>query len=90
MKPSIQESEMNREQDEIEKLFRQARIIYPIGTKFLSTYEGDEAIVGDHDFEWIPGSKAVQNSDGGWVYSNREWAKIVSLSELVINNYNIY
>ncbi len=58
-------------------LLEEAKRRYPVGTKFKSTYQGDWAKVIDLDFKWVEQYKAIQNSNGGWVYQLGNWAEII-------------
>jgi hypothetical protein len=54
-----------------------ARSKYPVGTKFKSCYQQDLATVIDLNYKWVDYYKAVENSNGGWVYQLGKWAEIV-------------
>lgn len=58
-------------------LLEEAKKRYPVGTEFKSTYQGDWAKVIDLDFKWVEQYKAIQNSNGGWVYQLGNWAEII-------------
>lgn len=58
-------------------LLEEAKRRYPVGTEFKSTYQGDWAKVIDLDFKWVEQYKAIQNSNGGWVYQLGNWAEII-------------
>ena len=58
-------------------LLEEAKRRYPVGTEFKSTYQGDWAKVIDLDFKWVEQYKAIQNSNGGWVYQLGNWAEIL-------------
>lgn len=58
-------------------LLEDAKKRYPVGTEFKSTYQGDWAKVIDLDFKWVEQYKAIQNSNGGWVYQLGNWAEII-------------
>lgn len=65
-------------------LLEEAKKRYPVGTEFKSTYQGDWAKVIDLDFKWVEQYKAIQNSNGGWVYQLGNWAEIVEESKVEV------
>jgi hypothetical protein len=65
------------DQEVSDRLLEYARSKYPVGTKFKSCYQQDLATVIDLNYKWVDYYKAVENSNGGWVYQLGKWAEIV-------------
>ena len=65
---------------ETKDLLHEARVRYPLGTIFMSTYQGDKNTSSGR-FVYIQGRPVnkdiIQNDSGGWVYSNGNWATIL-------------
>lgn len=67
-----------------DELLEEARIRYPVGTKFKSAYDlKTEKIVETTDFYWWGGTDIVADSKSGYsVYRKGKWAEIVEESKV--------
>lgn len=80
-----QEEVDNKDTINAEELLAEAKRRYPVGTEFLSTYQGDKNEVKSLSYEKnlsyeksTLNVEVIQNSSGGWVYSHGKWAEIIS------------
>ena len=73
-------------------IMEEAKLRYPIGTRFKSTYSGSENTVKGHAFYWTTGNgdSVIQNPTGGWLYSHGIWAEIVGEPIVQTQNYFLW
>ncbi len=70
-------------------LLAEAKIRYPVGTKYKSRVSGDEYTINDSNFYYVNNKTGIRDNSSTfkpWIYYKSKWAEIISTPDVSINS----